>query len=413
MSRSFSFQVRERDPRTAARRGRITTAHGAVETPAFMPVGTAGTVKAMTPEDLVSLGYELILGNTYHLALRPGEEIVQRLGGLHRFMGWEGSILTDSGGFQVLSLADLRSISDSGVVFRSHLDGSLLEMTPERSMSIQDALGSDIAMAFDDCPPLPSSRQRLVAAVRRTTLWARRSRDTFPPDGRALFGIVQGGDDRDLREQSVAEITSLGFEGYAIGGVSVGESAGRSRSIVALTAPRLPEESPRYLMGMGTPSDLVEMVALGCDLFDCVLPTRNARNGTLFTANGRLSIKRREFADDPRPVDDTCGCPVCRRFSRAYLRHLYVAGEILSMRLNTLHNLHQYADLLRRVRAAIEAGRYSEFLDEFRARWSDTGRSGTDLRDEAGRDVPSRTGDNRGARGARGGSGSIAGGKTG
>ncbi|OLC53422.1 MAG: tRNA guanosine(34) transglycosylase Tgt, partial [Acidobacteria bacterium 13_1_40CM_4_69_4] len=317
-----------------------------------MPVGTAGTVKGMTPEDLESLGFEIVLGNTYHLALRPGADVVSRVGGLHRFMGWERAILTDSGGFQVLSLADLRAVTDEGVAFRSHLDGSLLTMTPERSVQIQEALGSDIVMAFDDCPPLPSPRQRLLAAVRRTSLWARRSREAFRGTGQALFGIVQGGDDPGLREKSVAEITGIGFDGYAIGGVSVGESADLSRGVVALTAPRLPHDRPRYLMGMGTPADLVEMVALGCDLFDCVLPTRNARNGTLFTSTGRLAIKRSEFADDPRPVDEECSCPVCRRFSRAYLRHLYVAGEILSMRLNTLHNLHQYAGLMRRVRAA-------------------------------------------------------------
>ncbi len=389
MSGRFAFDVLRRDPGTRARRGLIVTPHGSIDTPAFMPVGTAGTVKAMTPEDLVSLGFEMVLGNTYHLALRPGEEIVRRLGGLHRFMGWDGSILTDSGGFQVLSLADLRSISDKGVAFRSHLDGSLLDMTPERSMAIQEALGSDIAMAFDDCPPLPSGRDRILQAVRRTTLWARRSRAVFPADGRALFGIVQGGDDRGLREQSVAEITAIGFEGYAIGGVSVGESAELSRSIVAMTAGHLPEDRPRYLMGMGTPADLVEMIALGCDLFDCVLPTRNARNGTLFTSSGRLQIKRREFAADPRPVDETCGCPVCRRFTRAYLRHLYVAGEILSMRLNTLHNLHHYADLMRRARSAIDAGQYLRFLEEFRTRLPG---AGAEQESAQGREVPERNG---------------------
>jgi queuine tRNA-ribosyltransferase len=367
VSAPFSFRTLASDRGTAARRGRITTQHGTIETPAFMPVGTAGTVKAMAPEDLEALGYEMILGNTYHLALRPGEDVVRRLGGLHRFMAWDRAILTDSGGFQVLSLADLRTVSDEGVEFRSHLDGSLLSMTPERSMQIQEALGSDIAMAFDDCPALPSERSRIEAAVRRTTLWARRSRDAFRREGRALFGIVQGGDDRALREQSAAEIAAIGFEGHAIGGVSVGESAGLSRSVVELTVPLLPADRPRYLMGMGTPGDLVEMIGLGCDLFDCVLPTRNARNGTLFTSTGRLSIKRREFADDPRPVDESCTCPVCRRFSRAYLRHLFMAGEILAMRLNTLHNLHLYADLMRRARAAIEAGRYAEFSAGLRA----------------------------------------------
>jgi queuine tRNA-ribosyltransferase len=382
VSRSFAFEILARDPLSLARRGRITTPHGSVETPAFMPVGTAGTVKAMTPEELRDLGYEMVLGNTYHLALRPGEDAVRRLGGLHRFMHWERALLTDSGGFQVLSLAERRSITDDGVVFRSHLDGCLLEMTPERSMTIQEALGSDIAMAFDDCPPLPSRRERLEAAVARTTLWARRSREAFPADGRALFGIVQGGDAPDLRERSAAEITALGFEGHAIGGVSVGESAARSREVVARAAPLLPDGRPRYLMGMGTPGDLVEMVGHGIDLFDCVLPTRNARNGSLFTATGRIQIKRREFALDPAPVDGACACPVCRHYSRAYLRHLFLAGEILGLRLNTLHNLHQYAALMRAIREAIEAGRFAAFAAAFRARWSD--RRGDEPGPEAG-----------------------------
>jgi queuine tRNA-ribosyltransferase len=400
VSGAFAFRVLRHDAGTAARRGVITTPHGQVATPAFMPVGTAGTVKAMTPEDLVDLGYDMLLGNTYHLALRPGEDVIRGLGGLHRFMGWDRSILTDSGGFQVLSLSDLRSISDDGVVFRSHLDGTLLEMTPERSIQIQRSLGSDIAMTFDDCPPLPSDRDRILQAVRRTTLWAMRSREAFARDGRALFGIVQGGDMRELREQSVAEITAIGFEGYAIGGVSVGESAELSRSIVAMTAGRLPPDRPRYLMGMGTPADLVEMMALGCDLFDCVLPTRNARNGTLFTSSGRLQIKRREFASDPRPIDETCGCPACRRFTRAYLRHLFVSGEVLSMRLNTLHNLYQYADLMRRARAAIEAGRYQQFLEDFRAIGNAAAVTGEDKNDAPGREAPEK----RGPRGRRGAS---------
>ncbi len=368
MSPRLSFTILARDGSTAARRGRLITRHGTVETPAFMPVGTQGTVKGITPEELVDAGYEMVLGNTYHLAIRPGEEVIRRLGGLHRFMHWERGILTDSGGFQVLSLADLRSISDDGVRFRSHLDGSLLEMTPERSMAIQAALGSDIAMAFDDCPPLPSERSRLEAAVARTSLWGRRSRDAFPEGAGALFGIVQGGDAADLRGRSAEALTAVGFDGYAIGGVSVGESAALSRATVALTAPLLPGDRPRYLMGMGTPSDLVEMMALGIDLFDCVLPTRNARNGCLFTNGGRIQIKRSEFREDPRPVDEECSCPVCRHYSRAYLRHLYLAGEILSMRLNTLHNLHHYATLMRGARQAIEAGRYAGFAEAFRRR---------------------------------------------
>ncbi len=369
MSLRFGFDVLARDPDTAARRGRLTTPHGVIETPAFMPVGTAATVKAMTSEELVSLGFGMILSNTYHLALRPGEGVIARLGGLHRFMNWQGAILTDSGGFQVLSLSERRRITEDGVIFRSHLDGSRLEMTPERSMAIQQALGSDIVMAFDDCPPLPAERERIVAAVDRTTRWARRCREAFrPDDGRALFGIVQGGDDLELRARSVQEIVGLGFDGHAIGGVSVGESAARSRAAVAATAPLLPADRPRYLMGMGTPADLVEMVALGCDLFDCVLPTRNARNGCLFTGTGRMLIKQHQYIEDPRPVDESCGCPVCRTCSRAYLRHLYMAGEILSMRLNTLHNLHHYATLMAAAREAIAQGRYAAFVTGFRAR---------------------------------------------
>jgi queuine tRNA-ribosyltransferase len=359
----YSFTVLARDPGSAARRGRITTPHGSVETPAFMPVGTAATVKAMTPQEVEGLGFEMILGNTYHLALRPGEEVIGGLGGLHRFMGWSRSILTDSGGFQVLSLADRREITDDGVVFRSHLDGSRLVMTPERSMAIQRALGSDIAMVFDDCPALPSERDRLSAAVERTTRWARRCRDQIAGDGPALFGIVQGGDDRALRERSARAIADLGFDGHAIGGVSVGESAERSREVVRFTAPLLPEGQARYLMGMGTPGDLVAMIGLGIDLFDCVLPTRNARNGSLFTASGRLQIKRAEFKDDSRPIDETCSCEVCRRYSRAYLRHLFMAGEILGLRLNTLHNLHHYGTLMEQARRAIEDGRYAAFRD--------------------------------------------------
>jgi len=370
MSR-YTFSILARDPGTAARRGRITTPHGTVETPAFMPVGTAATVKAMTPEEVAGLGFEMILGNTYHLTLRPGEEVIRGLGGLHRFMNWPRGILTDSGGYQVLSLADRRAITEDGVMFRSHLDGSLLNMTPERSVDIQAALGSDIAMAFDDCPALPSDRPRLVQAVARTTAWARRCRDRYLHDGRALFGIVQGGDDPELRAQSAAAITAMGFEGHAIGGVSVGESAARSRDVVRMTAPLLPEGQARYLMGMGTPGDLVAMIGLGIDLFDCVLPTRNARNGSLFTSTGRLQIKRAEYKDDPAPVDEACACTTCRSYSRAYLRHLFMAGEILGFRLNTLHNLHQYAAVVRDARAAIEAGAFGSFQERFLARWQD------------------------------------------
>ncbi|MCZ6696736.1 MAG: tRNA guanosine(34) transglycosylase Tgt [Acidobacteria bacterium] len=384
MSDSFSFTVLSRDRVTAARRGRIATRHGRIETPAFMPVGTAGTVKGMTPEDLTDLGFEMILGNAYHLAVRPGEEVIRQLGGLHRFMHWEGPILTDSGGYQVMSLAERRSIRDAGVIFRSHLDGARIEMTPERSMAIQEALGSDIAMAFDDCPALPSERPRVEEAIRRTSTWARRSRDAFPADGRALFGIVQGGAERDLREASAESIRAIGFDGYAIGGVSVGESVDESLATAAMTVPLLPIDRPRYLMGMGTPRDLVEMMALGIDLFDCVLPTRNARNGTLFTSTGRIQIKRSEYTRDPGPLDPECVCPTCRHYSRAYLRHLFVSGEILAMRLNTLHNLHHYATLMRAARRAIEEGAYGAFLDSHRAAAAARGESGEFATGESG-----------------------------
>jgi len=382
----YAFGILARDAATAARRGRLTTPHGSVETPAFMPVGTSGTVKAMTPDEVRGLGFEMILGNTYHLALRPGEEVISRLGGLHRFMNWPGSILTDSGGFQVLSLAGRRDIDDDGVDFRSHIDGRRLRMTPERSLEIQAALGSDIVMAFDDCPALPSDPDRLAQAVSRTTAWARRCREAFADDGRALFGIVQGGDDRALRVASAAAVTAMGFEGHAIGGVSVGESPALSREVAAFTAPLLPEGKARYLMGMGTPADLVAMIGHGIDLFDCVLPTRVARNGGLFTPDGRILIKRAEYRDDERPIDPECGCETCRCYSRAYLRHLYMAGEILGLRLNTLHNLHQYAETIRQARRAIETGRYAAYRDAFLARWRDPGAAAD--ANGRGRDAP-------------------------
>jgi queuine tRNA-ribosyltransferase len=380
----YRFEILATDRTTAARRGRVHTKHGTVETPAFMPVGTAASVKAMTPEEVSGLGFEMILANTYHLALRPGEEIVKRLGGLHRFMGWERSILTDSGGFQVLSLQERSERTDEGVAFRSHLDGTALMMTPERSMAIQEALGADIVMAFDDCPPLPSPPDRLRDAVRRTSAWAERSRAAFPDDGRALFGIVQGGDDAALRAESAEATRRVGFDGYAVGGVSVGESAPLSRQVVAMTAPMLPADRARYLMGMGTPADLLDMMGLGIDLFDCVLPTRNARNGGLFTSSGMIHIKRAEYRDDPRPLDEACACETCRRYSRAYLRHLFMAGEILGLRLNTLHNLHRYATLMQGAREAIEAGRYAAFRETAGRAASESEGNGTVAGDRSG-----------------------------
>ena len=361
---AFGFELSGRDGR--ARAGRMTTGHGVVETPSFMPVGTQGAVKAVTVDELRACGAEIVLSNTYHLALRPGHETIRDLGGLHRFMAWDGPILTDSGGFQVFSLESLRTIDESGVRFRSHLDGSPRELTPESSMAIQAALGSDVAMALDECPPLPAPRDALVQALDRTTRWARRSRDAYDGPGVA-FGIVQGGPHDDLRERSAAEITALDFAGYAIGGVSVGEPPEAIARVAAFTADRLPVSRPRYLMGVGRPEDLVAAIDGGIDLFDCVMPTRNARNGTLFTSEGRINIKREEFRNDGRPLDPSCACETCRRYSRAYLRHLFVSNEILASRLNTIHNLAFYLGLMRRAREAIRAGAFAAFKETFLA----------------------------------------------
>ena len=361
---SLAFTVIARDG--AARRGRMTTGHGSVETPAFMPVGTQGTVKAVTPEELRRCGADIVLANTYHLDLRPGHEVVRELGGLHRFMNWSGPILTDSGGFQAFSMESLRALDDDGVRFRSHLDGSLRTLTPESSMEVQAALGSDVAMVLDECPALPAPREAIAAAVDRTTRWARRSRDAYAGPG-VPFGIVQGGPHEDLREQSARELVALAFPGYAIGGVSVGEPPAAIARVAAVTAAFLPEDAPRYLMGVGRPEDLVEAVAAGVDLFDCVMPTRNARNGTLFTSEGRVNIKREEYRRDGRPLDPSCPCEACRGYSRAYLRHLFVSNEILGARLNTIHNLSFYLGLMARLREAIEAGSLAAFRESFLA----------------------------------------------
>ncbi len=351
----------------AARLGRMHTAHGAVDTPAFMPVGTQGTVKAVTTEELRRCGAQIVLSNTYHLYLRPGHEVVAELGGLHRFMNWPGPILTDSGGFQVFSLADLRRVDDEGVRFQSHVDGSSHVLTPEKSMEVQTALGSDIAMVLDECPPGPATREQIAAAVDRTTHWARRCREVYSGPGVA-FGIVQGGPFLDLREQSVREITELDFPGYAVGGVSVGEPGPTISPTVRRTAAMLPEDRPRYLMGVGKPADLVQAVDAGIDLFDCVMPTRNARNGTLFTSHGRVNIKRNEYRSDPRPLDENCPCEACTHYSRGYLRHLFLAGEILAARLHTIHNLTYYLSLMERMRWAIAASRFAELRDELLGR---------------------------------------------
>jgi len=354
-----------------ARTGRILTAAGEVLTPCFMPVGSAGSVKGMTPWELQAMGTQMVLANTYHLMLRPGAEVVAKLGGLHRFMAWEGPILTDSGGFQVYSLARLCRLEDEGVEFRSHLDGSLHQLSPERAMELQRQLGSDIAMVLDDCPPLPSLRSRLLEAVRRSVAWARRSR-AAAGSGPAVFGIVQGGLELELRQQCLEELVVIGFDGYALGGLSVGESKAERDGLVAELAPLLPRERPRYLMGVGTPEDLVDAVAAGMDLFDCVIPTRNARNGQLFTSQGKLSIKHARYAEDESPLDPECDCPVCRNFSRAYLRHLYVAGELLAPRLHTWHNLHFYQTLMQRTRRALLEGTWAKFRREFLSRTKET-----------------------------------------
>lgn len=361
------FEVLHRSSSSHARAGRIRTAHGAFDTPVFMPVGTLGSVKAISPDELEEMGVGILLSNTYHLYLRPGHEVIQELGGLHRFMGWNRSILTDSGGFQVYSLATLRTISEEGVVFRSHIDGSEHVIGPEKAMEIQEALGSDIAMAFDECAPYPAERDYVASSVRLTTRWARRCRERGVGRDQALFGIVQGGMFRDLRLESARALRDLDFDGYALGGLSVGEDRETRERVIAETVPHLPEDRPVYLMGVGTPEDIVGAVQLGVDMFDCVMPTRNARNGSLFTSKGRLTIKNARYARDERPVEEGCQCYTCTRFSRAYLRHLYLSREILAYRLNTIHNLYYYARLMEDIRAAIRDDTLDLFCDRFLA----------------------------------------------
>jgi len=348
------FTMTHRDG--SARRGLLELEHGVVDTPAFMPVGTYGTVKAMSPAELREVGAQIVLGNTFHLWLRPGADVIAKHGGLHRFMGWDGPILTDSGGFQVFSLGALRKITEEGVKFASPINGDRLLLTPEESMRVQRALDSDIAMIFDDCTPYPAMHKQADKSMRLSLRWAERSRRAFEGSRNALFGIVQGGVYEDLREASLAGLAAIGFDGYAIGGLAVGEPREDRERILAHTAPRLPAGQPRYLMGMGTPEDLIDGVLAGVDMFDCVLPTRNARNGWLFTRHGDVKIRNARWRDDPAPLDAQCGCYACRHFSRAYLHHLQKANEILGARLNTIHNLHYYQELMRNLRAAIEAG---------------------------------------------------------
>jgi queuine tRNA-ribosyltransferase len=372
---SFSFNVTHTCG--AARRGQLHTPHGVVDTPAFMPVGTQGAVKAMTHRDLDALGAQIMLSNTYHLYLRPGADRVARLGGLHQFIGWNKPMLTDSGGYQVFSLAARRKVHEDGVTFRSHLDGSEHLLTPESAVDVQAQLGSDIAMVLDECVEHPATHERAQESLARTLRWAQRGRDhflrlqktlpySFSNPGQAQFGIIQGGTFPDLRKASVDGTLAIGFEAYGIGGLSVGEPIPLMYDITEQTAALLPADRPRYLMGVGTPIDLVESVARGIDMFDCVLPTRNARNGQLFTSEGRLNIRNAEFADDDRPLDPACACYTCQHFSRAYLRHLFQAGEMTAGTLNTLHNLHFYLDTMSRIREAIVFGTLEELRQSYR-----------------------------------------------
>jgi queuine tRNA-ribosyltransferase len=350
----MNFRISATDGR--ARRGVLELAHGALDTPAFMPVGTYGTVKAMSPEELVALGAQIVLGNTFHLWLRPGLDVIARHGGLHRFMGWERPILTDSGGFQVFSLGALRKISEEGVRFASPINGDALFLTPEESMRIQQVLDSDIAMVFDECTPFPASLDEANASMQLSMRWAERSKRAWV-SANALFGIIQGGMHETLRDESLERLTAIGFDGYAVGGLSVGEPLEDRARIVAHLVPRMPAGKPRYLMGMGTPEDIVAGVSAGIDMFDCVLPTRNARNGWLFTRFGDIKIRNARYRDDTAPLDERCGCYTCRRFTRAYLYHLQKANEILGARLNTLHNLHYYQELMADLRQAIASGK--------------------------------------------------------
>jgi len=378
---SFAFELQQEDGQ--ARRGRLVLPHGIVETPAFMPVGTRGAIKGLTIDQVLALNPDIILANTYHLHLRPGDVLVGEFGGLHQFMGWPRPILTDSGGYQVFSLASRRRLSEEGVVFQSHIDGRALSLSPESAVDIQARLGSDIAMIFDECPAWPATSEQVEASMERTLRWARRGREHFlkvsagqvpgvtsSTPGQVQFGIVQGGTYLPLRDRSAAGTVAVGFDAYAIGGLSVGEPTDVMYEVVAHTASQLPTHLPRYLMGAGMPDDLVECVARGIDMFDCVLPTRNARNGQLFTRHGPIAIKNAKFARDASPPDPDCACATCQRHSRAYLRHLFMAGEMSAAALNTVHNLHFYLDTMKAIRKAIESGTFSAFRREFHATYS-------------------------------------------
>lgn len=381
----MKFELLAEDP-SGARLGRLETAHGVIETPIFMPVGTVGSVKAMTQEMLEEVGAQIILGNTYHLYLRPGHELIRQMGGLHSFISWPRPILTDSGGFQVFSLSSINRKTEEGVTFKSHLDGSFHLLTPEKSIQIQAALGSDIIMVFDECTPYPATESQVLESLELTTRWARRSRAEFERlsedselgSRSALFGIIQGGVLRKMRMRSLEQLLELDFPGYAIGGLSVGEEKGYTYEVTEYTAPLMPRHKPRYLMGVGTPEDLVECVARGVDMFDCVMPTRNARNGQVFTSRGRLNVKNAALASDDRPLDSSCACKVCARYSRSYIRHLYKSGEILASILCTYHNIHFYLDTMRKIRQSIRSGLFTEFRKNFLSTLSDGRSYGSD-----------------------------------
>jgi queuine tRNA-ribosyltransferase len=381
------FELLAQDSHSKARRGRLTTAHGAIETPAFMPVGTQGSVKAVSPRELREIKAQIVLGNTYHLFVRPGLDVIRHFGGLHRFMNWDGPILTDSGGYQIFSLAKLRKITEEGVHFQNHVDGTPAFISPEVAMEIQATLGSDIAMVLDECPPWPCERDYAERSLAMTTRWAKRCKEASQqskenaqrptPNAQSqmlqlLFGIVQGATFPELRQQSAQAIVDIGFDGYAIGGVSVGEPEEEMMKAVESSEPFLPKDKPRYVMGLGTPPQMLKMIARGIDMFDCVLPTRLARNGTAFTSAGTLNLKNAEFALDAGPIEENCRCEACREFSRGYIRHLVKAEEILGLRLISLHNLHFYLDLMRKARQAITEGSFADLRGEFVARYSNT-----------------------------------------
>lgn len=391
MSGAVSFRIHASQPGGKARLGLLETPHGAVDTPAFMAVGTQATVKTLDPADLAAVGSQIILANAYHLSLRPGAELIARLGGLHSFMGWRGPILTDSGGYQLFSLARLAKVTDEGIVFQSHLDGARMNLTPERAVEIQEALGPDIAMVLDEPLGFPHTRDEAESALRRTTVWAERSRAAHTRGDQSLFGIVQGGAFEDLRRESARQLVALDLDGYAVGGLCLGEGKRETDALLNAATDLLPAEKPRYVMGMGTPGDLIRGVGRGADIFDCVMPTRHARRGNLFTRAGRVSIKNAENAEEAGPIEEGCGCPACRRgFSRAYLRHLFRAKEMLGYRLMTMHNLFFYQELLRGAREAIRGGEFSDWAEELLA-----GPLGTDPEGPLGGAGPRRPGPGR------------------